>query len=226
MYLPLGDAVRAAMMRAGNQIGMAKLPDSFHGGAGRRPNDHAYWISEDRDGDGFVDHVLVYASSGITGLVLAALATAGSVWLEPSTIWSLIPVWLDRPARGGLLGPARRWKAITAYVTPARWQTDWHGSGRPGHGRRRPGLDLETQLRREISSRELPPPEHIQWNTAVHSDDYTIALDDFIIKSPNRQAPRNALKGAPTIVFPEPVSGPLAFGFGSHFGLGLMVPVE
>ena len=35
----------------------------------------------------------------------------------------------------------------------------------------------------------------------------------------------NSSGNAFTITFPEPVSGPLAFGYGSHFGLGLFVPV-
>jgi len=29
-----------------------------------------------------------------------------------------------------------------------------------------------------------------------------------------------------TITFPQKVAGPLAFGYGAHFGLGLFVPVS
>jgi CRISPR-associated protein Csb2 len=36
----------------------------------------------------------------------------------------------------------------------------------------------------------------------------------------------NSSGNAFTITFPELVSGPLAFGYGAHFGLGLFVPVE
>lgn len=35
----------------------------------------------------------------------------------------------------------------------------------------------------------------------------------------------NGSGNAFTITFPEPVSGPFAFGYGSHFGLGLFVPI-
>ena len=31
---PLGDAVRNAVMRAGNAVGLARLPEAFHGGPG------------------------------------------------------------------------------------------------------------------------------------------------------------------------------------------------
>ena len=35
----------------------------------------------------------------------------------------------------------------------------------------------------------------------------------------------NGSGNAFTITFPEPISGPLALGYGSHFGLGLFQPV-
>jgi hypothetical protein len=38
--------------------------------------------------------------------------------------------------------------------------------------------------------------------------------------------PSDAVGAFAEVVFPEPVCGPLAFGFGAHFGLGLMAPVE
>lgn len=40
------------------------------------------------------------------------------------------------------------------------------------------------------------------------------------------QPPSDAVASFPTISFAEPVFGPLAFGFGAHFGLGQLVPVE
>lgn len=218
--LPFGEAVRAAVMRAGNRIGLLQLPESFHGGAGYRPHDHAYWISEDQDGDGLIDHILVYAGAGIPASVIAALATIRPVWLAGSatSTWSLLPVWMGRLSEPSLLGPARRWEAVTAYVTP-RWRTGRHGRGRPG-------LDPEAQLCREITLRGLPQPSHVLWREVIGRPGHSFAPTDFVSDTRNRRAPKDAWKGAPTVVFPEPVKGPLAFGFGSHFGLGLMRRAE
>ena len=217
--LPFGEAVRAAVMRASNRIGLIELPDSFHGGSGHRPHSHAYWISEDRDGDGLIDHVLVYAGAGIPAAVIAALAIVKPVWLPRSvTTWSLSPVWMGRPSASGLFGPARRWEAVTAYVT-SRWQTD-------RHGRVRPGLDPETQLCREITLRGLPRPMQVLWKDTIGAIGHAFVPADFLSDTRNRRAPRDAWKGAPMVVFAEPVDGPLAFGFGSHFGLGLMRRAE
>ena len=152
---PLGHAVRSAAMRAGNVIGLARLPDALHGGPGRREHDHAYWLSEDRDGDGLIDHVTVHANSGLPQAVVAALAGAGSVWLDRAATWELIPWTMGGPGAEGPLGCARIWHAATAYVTPL-WRTT------PG-GRERVGLDAEAQLRGELAARGFPAPVRIIW---------------------------------------------------------------
>lgn len=195
-------------MRAGNRLGLGRLPDAFHGAAGAGPHDHAYWLPEDQDGDGRIDHVLLHARAGFSRALLPALAAAGPVWLGRELEWSLLPVWMGRLAPGGLLGPARRWETVTAYVTPL-WRT-----GR--QGRERPGLDPTSQLRREIALRGLAPPAGLWWRGETA----------FETATKTRRAPHDAWQGALILLFPEPVAGPLAFGFGAHFGLGLLRPSD
>jgi len=49
----------------------------------------------------------------------------------------------------------------------------------------------------------------------------------FVTQRRNEQRPRSdAMAGFPRGTFLTPVSGPMAFGFGAHFGLGLLVPDE
>jgi len=211
LALPFGEAVRAAVMRAGNGTGLARLPDAFHGGASGGPHDHAFWLAEDRDEDGHIDHGVVHAAAGIPHAVTAALVAVDSVHLAGGVTWSLSPEWMGRPLSGGLFGPARRWVAITAYFTP-RWRID-------RHGRERGGLDPDTQLLREIALRGLPTPGRVIWQNGG-----VVAEGPFATATASRRAPHGAWQGAPVLVFPEPVSGPLAFGFGAHFGLGLLKP--
>ncbi len=213
---PLGHAVRNAVMRAGNVIGLTRLPDALHGGPGRREHDHAYWLSEDRDGDGLIDHVTVHANSGLPQPVVAALAGAGSVWLDRAATWELIPWTMGWPGAEGLLGSARIWHAATAYVTPL-WRTT------PG-GRERLGLDAEAQLRGELAARGIPAPVRIIWRKRMRVPGASLAPVGFVVSVLTRKAPADAFQGAPTLIFAEPVTGPLALGFGKHFGLGLMKP--
>ncbi len=213
---PLGHAVRNAAMRAGNVVGLDRLPEAFHGGPGRREHDHAYWLSEDRDDDGLIDHVTVHANAGLPRLVVAALAGAGSVWLGRPATWELIPQTMGGPETVGLLGSARVWHAATAYVTPLWRTTDG--------GRERHGLDAEAQLRKELKDRGLPSPVQILWRDGIQIKTVTLPPAGFVVSVPTRGPPADATKTAPTLIFAEAVTGPLAFGFGKHFGLGLMRP--
>ena len=48
----------------------------------------------------------------------------------------------------------------------------------------------------------------------------------FHINARGREPPRDAIRTGAEIVFEKEVWGPLAFGFGSHFGLGLLQPAD
>ena len=216
LALRFGEAVRSAVMRSGNRVGLSRLPDTFHGGAGDATHSHAYWLSEDRDGDGYIDHVTVYARSGIPQSVVAALAGVDQVWLDERVVWHMVPMILGRPTTGGLLGPSRRWMAATAYITPLH-RTDPTGATRPH-------LGPDGQFRNELARRELPAPLSICWSEGIMLRQGQIAARSFVRSGSGRRAPPGAWLGAPALIFDQPVAGPLAFGFGAHFGLGLLVP--
>ena len=215
--LRVGEAVRAAAMRGGNMLGMARLPEAFHDGGHRAQHDHAFWLPEDRDQDGHIDHVTVYARSGISPRVVAALAAAEQIWLDYGHNWRLEPISLGHFRTGGLLGPSRYWDAVSAYVTP------WNRTD--ATGLKRPDLSPDAQLRREIVARGWPEPVRIQWPNVITLRDTTFEPDVFVRSTRHRRAPTGAFTGAPRLEFETPLSGPVALGFGAHFGLGLFIPV-
>ena len=197
--LLLGEATRAAVMRAGNRHGLTRLPDTLHGDAKTRGHRHAFWLPEDRDGDGFIDHVSLYAPGGLPHTMLPALDDAGPVWIDRT--WSLVPASPGATDLARLVGPSRRWQAVTAYVTPL-WR-----------------LDRDTQLRRELAQRGLPEPVSVVWGAIA-------SAPGFICRTRMRAPPRDMRLGMPELLFRDPVAGPMAFGFGAHFGLGLLMAAE
>lgn len=213
--LCVGENLRAAVMHAGNRLGLDQLPDALHATQGPGRHAHLYWLSEDRDRDGRIDHLAAHAQAGLPALVIGALACAGPLWLGPDREWDLVPVSLGRAE--AFIGPARRWSAATAFVT-GLWRIE-------RNGRERQGYDPEGQLRREIALQGLPQPRMVLWQKSVRVAQRRLEASRFISRTPGRRAPTDAWKGFPMIEFPEAVTGPLAFGFGSHFGLGLMLPV-
>lgn len=111
---------------------------------------------------------------------------------------------------GGALGRARRWVSLTPYLHP------WHA---------KPGFGAAEQLRREIGRRGLPAPAAITRLPAIEPAGRRLRPVDFHRIRDKRGLVQPDTRGSLWLLdFPEPVAGPLAFGFGCHFGLGLFVP--
>ena len=206
-------ARRAALGQARLLYGPDRIPAmlSGHGRHGpERGHRHAFWLSEDEDGDGLVDHLTVHVP-GMDDATLAALLTVDIGVSSPEESWRAQRRWTGRSddsggvgapdAPGRLFGSAVAWTSITPYVGP------WH---------EKPRLTQPDMLRRECRVRGLPPPVEITPAGAG---------------APTRPSLRWRWRGSTPpgpgkgalwrLVFDAPVRGPLALGYGCHFGLGL-----
>lgn len=115
------------------------------------------------------------------------------------------------PRLPDLFGPARTWTSATPFV-PAR------------HLKRRGGLERE--VRAECARRDLPPPAQVR----VHPPADLVARGFFAgfecTRRPGRPQPPQPSRWCLTLVWDEEQSGPLALGYGSHFGLGLFEALD
>lgn len=130
---------------------------------------------------------------------------------------------LDGPP-GALFGPARLWISATPFVT-ARWQS--RGKGEPSRPRDLP----QNQLLHDIDRRGLPEPVWMgHENLILRRGSRPIAVEHFVTQfrdgKANARRPADATPCAVALRFAEPVWGPLCFGFGAHFGLGLFEPAD
>jgi CRISPR-associated protein Csb2 len=83
----------------------------------------------------------------------------------------------------------------------------------------------EAQLLRELRVRGLPEPASISCIDGYRtSDGRIVPWEEFHTRRFKGEA-GYGLAGF-SLEFPEPVSGPIAVGFGCHFGLGLFLPVD
>jgi CRISPR-associated protein Csb2 len=219
--LHLGEAARAAVFRGAEQRGLMPLPDGFHRSD---DHDHAFWLAEDADDDGFIDHILVFAACGLPEPLIPVLAEGGRIFLGGQGAWRLAPDWMGQRAPGALFGPARLWISATPFVTP-RWQS--RGKGEPPRSRDLP----RNQLLQDIGRRGLPEPVWLGEDQAIlRRTAPPIPAERFVTRfrgdKANSRRPADATPRAVALQFAEPVWGPLAFGFGAHFGLGLMEPAD
>lgn len=222
----VADAARAALFaRLPVELG-GRTHAAFHGPTSEtEDHSHAFYLPEDADHDGIIDHIVVHADVGLPREIIAALASVECVqW--PEGRLRVEPDWMGRRGEGGLFGPAVAWTAQTPFITP-RWRLNKQGKARAKY-------EPEAQLRAEIAARELPEPTAIDWSTMrwigpelatanvfAHRLEYDRAPRT---RAPRRAPPADAVASFPSVVFPEPVWGPLAFGYGAHFGLGLLAP--
>lgn len=172
---------------------------------------HAHYVAVDSDGDGLLDHLVLWAPEGLGQRELTALAR-----IERLVGFAHVPDF--RPARLGLealgqigdvapelVGPARLWRSVTPFA-PTR-----HSKRRiawPDH--------VASQVADELSWRGLPAPVGVR-----------LLKGDWLAYRRHRPAERLEDGRRATgieIEFDEPIRGPLALGALSHFGLGLFAP--
>ena len=214
--LSVAEAIRGALSYLSQELGAGALPEAFHGERGS-DHSHAFWLPADEDVDGLIDHIWVFAEVGLPATVVALLARIDHFRLHGEAI-SLSPLWLSPRIAGGLFGPALVWTAMTPYVTP-RWRLT-------KTGKERAEFSIEAQLRDEIARRPLPAPTEVTWSPSRWTEQGVLLASAFSFERRAKGGPpADAVASFPTVAFPEPVVGPLAFGFGAHFGLGQLMPM-
>jgi CRISPR-associated protein Csb2 len=224
MALPVGYALRAAALDAAAGIGLDRLPDTLHDSGPEGGHRHAYWLSEDRDRDGVIDHVTVYAEAGFDPDAVRALRGVTELCLEQAR-FRLVSAEAGVRREGGLFGPTATWTAATPFVTRL-WRLTKTGKERadftPSAQVLREIRELETCAR----TRRLPDPVAIAWLPAVTLGSRLAAPTDFVLATEMARPNGDAMAAFPLVTFAAPVAGPIALGYGAHFGLGLLLPAD
>lgn len=210
---------------------------------------HSWFFPEDADQDGFIDHVLVYAAKGFDKEALAALRRLRQIWSAETREGKLQLLLVQLgfvkdytcnvhqaiPGVSSLLMQARTWRTVTPWV-PSR-----HSRKHPKKDPRT-GLDQDSlahqvvtqidHLRRDGWLRFTEPPGW-SWAEQIQiCSQKTWAYPPYPWYAFRRQRTQGQGAHAGTraywvqVTFPEPITGPLALGYASHFGLGLFQPVE
>ena len=181
---------------------------------------HAHYFATDEDNDGNLDHVIVYAPRGFETEELSAFRAIHSItrfdqhWKAGAV---LVGFGNTASFDSKVFRAAKRWYSITPFSLP-RFAN--RGGGKPPRPRDLP----EAQLVRELQSRGFPEPISIQRIEGYAPNNRPL------VRWLEFQTRRfNGTEGYGLagfeIEFAEPQAGPIALGFGCHFGLGLFLPV-
>ena len=190
---------------------------------------HAFWLPEDADGDGRIDHVSVFITGGMTDDIRAKLDRITRLWIPPKQRsedgppehgsvkeWRLALEGFGTPTEfaGGarIFATSDRWRSVTPFLAAGHLKA----AGYAGEFRRllkRRGLDPTGVEVSVLPSLAVGGTER----RAIHFHRF---------RSHGREVQADAAGTLLDIVLPEPIAGPLAIGYGCHFGLGLFAPAQ
>ncbi len=179
-----------------------------------RDHQHAYIFPVDNDQDGWLDHLIVVSKIPFSSEELTTLDRLDKVWQpkgRPDI--NFVPLkWGDHREMLDKI-PGTRFASSTPFVPPRHY--------RKGRGE---FMDwLAGEVRKEAVYHGLPEPVEVKPIVKLLlKNGRSIRWLEF---RRSRKGDSRQIGYGFEIVFPEPVSGPIALGYGAHFGLGQFVPV-
>ncbi|MCL6443373.1 MAG: type I-U CRISPR-associated protein Cas5/Cas6 [Alicyclobacillus sp.] len=246
----IGNLFRLALM----SLGPDRPPEVLsgkdeHGQPLQLGHRHSLFLPEDADGDGRIDHLVFCAAQPVSEEVAHALRSLCRLYTAD------FPSDSDASSHGQRLrdsGGACSWmvhmevvgsRTQVARETPllqssAVWVSStpyYHPWFRKKHGKFGP----EDQIRREAELRDLPELMDIEIlaeprdqmnrsypNSGMEGRYYPFGFD--LVRTPGKikESLPDKQGRYVKITFSKPVTGPVVFGYGCHYGLGLFRPVD
>ncbi len=210
----VGELARAACMHlAQKRLDRVPAALSGHGDARKGCHGHAFFLPE-ADGAGRIRHLLIHVPSGLDPAELAPLQDLARLYDGKGGEWDLLCEGTGPLAafagESVHAATSRTWRSVTPYLRP------WFAKKRFG---------TVEQIRRECGLRNLPGPERIDILPEITLGGRPRRAVHFHRFRKKRGLTQPDTRGSLVrIVFAAPVQGPLALGFGCHYGLGLFVP--
>jgi len=183
---------------------------------------HAFYLPEDADEDGCIDHVLIYAEDGFDSQALRALDRISRIYERSGGEWRLalegIGMFREFERAGRLASSSCIWISTTPYLMP------WY---------RKKNFGPREQVLRECKQRGYPTVKSVKIIDDENDKDkikiggrYPRPVQFHRFRKRRGLMQPDRIGRFVRIVFAEPPERPVALGFGCHFGLGLFQACE
>ena len=231
--LLVGEQARVGLMGHARQcLGTDRLPRELIGrdanGDPFEGHVHAYFLPVDLDGDGLLEAIVVQVDGGPSDELTETLSTFE--WFKDSK-GRRVRVALrphDDALQCPLFAPSAELCSATPFVLPRHPKLRRHRPRRDARGRWVEGP--VAQLLREIQNANLPAPEPLIADDVIYGawvQGHLVPWNEF-----ERRRHRGRGKHGPRtgfgfrLRFDRPIRGPIAVGYGAHFGLGQFHPTS
>jgi CRISPR-associated protein Csb2 len=201
-------------------------------GAGSQDHRHAHVFCESiDDSNAHITHVTVYSPEGFDPEAVEALRKIQWTWGFKGHDLRTVLHGIGQPPdfESPLFATAKIWRSVTPFVSTRHAKTYRDGRPKIGSNGWQQGSSPEdllrllalnpkwqgARIRRQIPERDLP---------FRFGSRRLRSLQFQSVRRDGKGSRGHDSGGAFVIEFPEPVSGPIAVGYGAHFGLGLFVP--
>jgi len=219
--LPLAERIHDALVSLSDGAGVFTGCDEL-----KRPllgHRHAYILCECDSCRGEITAVTVYARRGFSALESEALEGLSRIWgpVEgPQVDLALQGLgWPEDFGESALLAKSRAWVSRTPFLPTRHGKRTRAGVAKlDGRGLQIGGA--EHDLLRLLVKEGLPEPVQVESVAGTILGGRPVAWESFVTR---RRAGRRPAGGGPCgfrVLFPEAVQGPVAVGYGAHFGLG------
>ena len=191
---------------------------------------HAHIFCEAGGGRDDITHITVWAPMGFDEAACLALRRLKKVWGHGGHDLRLVLHGFGQPGEFPdckLFGPSTVWRSYTPFVSTlhnktyrdGRAKLDEHGwqQGSAAHDLLRHLAKHPQGASATIRQLDERDPPFCFGRTSLRSLQFQTRRQGGGLRG-------DGSGSAFEILFPEPVTGPLAFGYGCHFGLGLFVP--
>lgn len=185
---------------------------------------HAFYLPTDENCDGKIDHITVYASKGFDEKAQTALGQMQKLWGSGGhDIYTVLIGLGQREDYGGFdvrRGQAPQLAESSIWISSTPYLITRHP--------KKNGKDApEAQLRKELVRHGFPEPIKIDPIDGFETISKKIRWLEFRrIRTNGGGKLANPRGHGFRIEFHKPVRGPIALGYGCHFGLGQFIPIE
>ncbi len=187
---------------------------------------HAFWLPEDTDGDGYIDHITVYAPEGLGDDVRSRLDRITRLWTNQSSAdkknalgyceWRLALEGFGNPQdfsdSSRIFGMSQVWASSTPFLAT-------------GHLKKNSGYAGEVKRllkRRKIICESLVDGVQVEIMQSLSIGGTVRHTSNFHRFRSQRGEKQTDTQGTfLRLIFPEAITGPISLGFACHFGLGL-----
>jgi CRISPR-associated protein Csb2 len=228
----VGEAFRRALLRTSDRATVFLGRD--HADRPQKGHRHAYYLPESYDRQGRITHVTVYAEAGFDAVARAGFERLGKLVGRQVNEHTVILLGVGQPGDfAGLNGDAgqcrllascRMWVSDTPFMATRHPKT--RNNGEPK--RDAAGLQIgspEHDLRRLLRLRGYPDPVRIELVSQTLVGEKQTRWIEFRRWRDTGAGRKGGHPGLGfRVEFPEAVAGPIALGYGAHYGLGVFRP--